>query len=58
MLRRSLLSGLLAAVIWIVISFATGGSAAFAIGGGILCGIVVVIIGFGVRLVLGRNTST
>jgi len=52
----SLLSGIIAAVIWIVISFATGGSVAFSLGGGIVLGIVVFVIGYSFRkLVMERR---
>ena len=36
----------MAAVIWIVITLVTGGSASFAFIGGILCGLVVFAIGY------------
>lgn len=39
-------SGLAAALIWIVISFATGASAAFAIGGGVAVGVVAFVISY------------
>ena len=46
---NALLSAVIGAVIWIVITFATGGTAAFALVGGILCGIVIFIIGYAFR---------
>jgi hypothetical protein len=56
-LGSTLLSAAIAAVIWIVISFATGGSVLFSLGGGIACGVVVFVIGYGIRrLVLARRT--
>ncbi len=59
MVSSSLLSAAISAVIWIVISLATGASALFAIGGGIACGVVVFVIGYGVRrLVLARRRSS
>lgn len=45
-LASNLLSAAIAALIWIVISFATGGSVLFSLGGGIACGVVVFIIGY------------
>jgi hypothetical protein len=49
MLSSSALSAILSAVIWIVISAVTGGPAAFVIVGGILCGLVVFVIGYSFR---------
>ena len=46
---NSLLSAVIGTVIWIVITFATGGKATFALVGGILCGIVIFIIGYAFR---------
>jgi len=55
-LGSSLLSAAISAVIWIVISFATGGSVLFSLGGGIACGVVVFIIGYSLRrLFLARR---
>lgn len=55
-LGSSLLSASIAAVLWIVISFATGGTALFSVGGGVLVGVIVFIIGYGFRrLVLDRR---
>jgi hypothetical protein len=52
----SLLPAAIAALLWIIISFATGGSVLFSLGGGIACGVVVFIIGYGVRrLVFDRR---
>jgi hypothetical protein len=52
-LRTPLGSGLLPAVIcaalWIAISYATGGPTLFSLGGGILIGVIVFIIAFGLR---------
>ncbi len=45
----SLLSAAVSAAIWLVISLATGAGAAFAVGGGFLCGVVVFILGYGFR---------
>jgi hypothetical protein len=49
MLGSSLFSAAIAALLWIVISFATGAKALFALGGGILLGVVVFIVGYGFR---------
>jgi hypothetical protein len=51
----SLLSAGIGAVIWIVVSFATGGKVLFSLGGGILLGIVIFIIGYSVRLLFMRR---
>ena len=45
----SLLSVAIAALLWIIISFATGGGVLFSLGGGIALGVVVFIIGHGFR---------
>jgi hypothetical protein len=39
-------SGVATALIWIVISFSTGGSAAFSIGGGVAVGVVAFAISY------------
>jgi hypothetical protein len=39
-------SGVMAALIWIVISFSTGGNAAFSIGGGAAVGVVAFAISY------------
>ena len=36
-------------MLWIAISYATGGSTMFSLGGGILIGVIVFIIGYGLR---------
>jgi hypothetical protein len=54
MISSSLLSAAIAALIWVVISFATGASAGFSLGGAILCGVVVFGIGYAWRLYAGR----
>jgi hypothetical protein len=57
-LGSSLVSAAIAALLWIIISFATGGTALFSLGGGILCGVVVFIIGYSIRrLVLDRRKA-
>jgi O-antigen/teichoic acid export membrane protein len=54
----SLISGVIAAVLWIVISFATGAQAVFALVGGLVCGAVVFVIGYVFRvLVLDRRRA-
>ena len=58
-LRRTLGSALLSAAIcaalWIAISYATGGPTLFSLGGGILIGVIVFIIGYGLRLIFDRR---
>jgi hypothetical protein len=53
LLRTTLGSALLPAVIcaslWITISYATGGPTLFSLGGGILLGVIVFIIGYGLQ---------
>lgn len=57
-LGSSLLPAAIAALIWIVVSFATGGSVLFSLGGGIACGVVVFVIGYSIRrLVLDRRKA-
>jgi hypothetical protein len=48
-LGSALLSGVICAVIWIAVSYATGGPTLFSLGGGILLGVIVFIIGYGIR---------
>jgi hypothetical protein len=53
-----LLSAAIAALLWIIISFATGGGVLFSLGGGIALGVVVFIIGSGFRrLVIDRHRA-
>jgi hypothetical protein len=53
-----LLSAAIAALLWIIISFATGGGVLFSLGGGIAVGVVVFIIGYGFRrLVIDRRRA-
>ena len=57
-LGSSLLSAAIAALLWIIISFATGAPVLFSLGGGIACGVVVFIIGSGIRwLVADRHKA-
>jgi hypothetical protein len=54
----ALLSALICALLWIIISFATGGSVLFSLGGGVLLFVVVFIVGYGFRrLVLHRRKT-
>jgi hypothetical protein len=48
-LGSCLLWAAIAALLWIVISFATGGTVFFSLGGGILIGVIVFIVGYGIR---------
>jgi hypothetical protein len=57
MVQSSLLSASISALIWLVISLATGGSALFSVGGAVICGVVVFVIGYGVRLLVSRQQS-
>jgi len=46
-------------VLWIAISYATGGSTLFSLGGGILIGVIVFIIGYGLRrLIFDRRRTS
>ena len=51
----ALLPAIIAAALWIAISYATGGSTMFSLGGGILIGVIVFIIGYGLRLIFDRR---
>jgi hypothetical protein len=53
----SLLSAALAALLWIVISFATGGTVLFSLGGGIALGVIVFIVGYGLRRLVFDRAS-
>jgi hypothetical protein len=48
-LGSALLSAVICALLWIAISYATGGPTLFSLGGGILIGVIVFIIGYGLR---------
>jgi hypothetical protein len=48
-LGSSLLSAIIAAAIWIIISFATGGTVLFSLGGGLLIGVIVFVVGYSFR---------
>ena len=57
-LGSNLFSAAIAALLWIVISFATGGSVLFSLGGGIALGVIAYIIGYAIRrLVLDRRKA-
>jgi len=51
----ALLPAVICAALWIAISYATGGATMFSLGGGILVGLIVFIIGYGVRLSFDRR---
>ena len=52
----ALLYAAICAALWIAISYATGGPTLFSLGGGILIGVIVFIIGYGLqRLISGRQ---
>jgi hypothetical protein len=56
-LGSAVLSAAICAALWIAISYATGGPALFSLGGGILIGVIVFIIGCGLRrLIFDRRT--
>ena len=56
-LGSALLSAVIAAALWIAISYATGGPTLFSLGGGVLIGVIVFIIGYGLRrLIFDRRT--
>ncbi len=50
------LPAVICAVLWIVISYATGGSTLFSLGGGILVGVIAFLIGYGIRQIFDRRT--
>ena len=45
----ALLPSVICAALWITISYATGAPTLFSLGGGILVGVIVFIIGYGLR---------
>jgi hypothetical protein len=52
----ALLPAVICAALWITISYATGAPTLFSLGGGILVGVIVFIIGYGLRrLILDRR---
>jgi hypothetical protein len=56
-LGSALLSAVICALLWIAISYATGGPTLFSLGGGILLGVIVFIVGYGLRrLILDHQT--
>jgi hypothetical protein len=53
----ALLPAVICAALWIAISYATGGPTLFSLGGGILLGVIVFIVGYGLRrLILDHQT--
>jgi hypothetical protein len=57
-LGSALLSAVICAALWIAISYATGGPTLFSLGGGILIGVIVFTIGYGLRrLIFDRRTT-
>jgi hypothetical protein len=54
-LGSALLSAAICAALWIAISYATGGGTKFAVGGGIVIGVIVFIIGYGFRRLIARH---
>jgi len=57
-LGSNLFSASACALIWIIISFATGGSVLFSLGGGIALGVIAYIIGYAIRrLVVDRRKA-
>ena len=51
----ALFSAVTCAALWIAISYATGGPTLFSLGGGILLGVIVFIVGFGLRQIFDRR---
>ena len=57
-LGSNLFSASACALIWIIISFATGGTVLFSLGGGIALGVIAYVIGCAIRrLVLDRGKA-
>lgn len=50
----ALLPAVICAALWIAICYATGLPTLFSLGGGILTGLIVFIIGYGLRLIFDR----
>jgi hypothetical protein len=53
-LGSALLPAVICAALWIAICYATGLPTLFSLGGGILTGVIVFIIGYGLRLIFDR----
>ena len=51
----ALLPAVICAALWIAISYATGAPALFSLGGALLAGVIVFIIGDGLRLIFDRR---
>jgi hypothetical protein len=57
-LGNNLFTASCCALIWIIISFATGGTVLFSLGGGIALGVIAYILGYAIRrLVLDRGKT-
>ncbi len=56
-LGSALLSAVMGAALWIVISYATGAPTLFSLGGGILIGVIVFIVGYGLRRLIFDRRS-
>lgn len=52
----ALLPAAVCAALWIAISYATGGPTLFSLGGGILIGVIVFIIGYGLRRLISDRS--
>jgi hypothetical protein len=51
----ALFPAVIGVALWIVISYATGGTTLFSVGGGILIGVIIFIIGYGLRQTFDRR---
>jgi hypothetical protein len=56
-LGSALLPAVICAALWIAISYATGGTTMFSLGGGILVGVIAFIICYGLRLMFERRRA-
>ncbi len=54
----ALLPAVICAALWIAISYATGGPTLFSLGGGILIGVIVFFIGYGLRRLIFDRPAT
>jgi hypothetical protein len=54
----ALLPAVICTALWIAISYATGGPTLFSLGGGILIGVIVFIIGYGLRRLIFDRPAT
>jgi hypothetical protein len=55
---RALLPAVVCAALWIAISYGTGGSTLFSLGGGIVIGVIVFIVGYGLRRLIFDHPRT